>query len=52
MYPTESIIRTASFAMPSGDISTASSGTNFGSDVMIVRPEPLWGSSSRARSRR
>ena len=31
---------------------TYSSGTNFGSAVMIVRPEPLWGSSSRARSLR
>ena len=30
----------------------ASSGTNLGSAVMMVRPEPLWGSSSRARSRR
>ena len=42
----------ASFAVPSGEISTASSGTNFGSAVMMVRPEPLWGSSSLARSRR
>ena len=25
-------------------------GTNFGSEVMMVRPEPDWGSSSRARS--
>ena len=32
--------------------STASSGTNLGSAVMMVRPEPLWGSSSLARSRR
>ncbi len=31
---------------------TASSGTNLGSAVMMVRPEPLWGSSSLARSRR
>ena len=30
---------------------TASSGTNFGSEVMIVLPEPLCGSSSLARSR-
>ena len=33
-------------------ICTASSGTNLGSAVMTVRPEPLCGSSSRARSRR
>ena len=51
MYPTESIRRTDSFAVPSGLISTASSGTNFGSAVMIVLPEPLCGSSSFARSR-
>ena len=43
--------RTDRRAVPSGVISTASSGTNFGSAVMIVRPEPLCGSSSRARSR-
>ena len=36
---------------PSGSwIWAASSGTNLGSAVMMVRPEPLWGSSSRARS--
>ena len=34
----------------SGEISTASSGTNFGSEVIIVRPDPLCGSSSFARS--
>ena len=37
---------------PPAVICTASSGTNFGSLVMTVRPEPLWGSSSLARSRR
>ena len=52
IYPTESIIRTRSLAVPSGEISTASSGTNLGSEVIIVFPEPLWGSSSLARSRR
>ena len=31
-------------------IRTASSGTNFGSAVIMVLPEPLCGSSSRARS--
>ena len=36
----------------SGEISTASSGTNFGSEVIMVFPEPHWGSSSLARSAR
>ena len=44
--------RTESFVCPSGQISTACSGTNLGSAVIMVRPEPLWGSSSFARSRR
>ena len=52
MYPTQSISRTENLA-PSGSwIWAASSGTNLGSAVMMVRPEPLWGSSSRARSLR
>ena len=50
MYPTESMSRTRKVAVPSGVISAASSGTNFGSVVIMVRPEPLWGSSSLARS--
>ena len=41
--------RTRRWVDPSGMISTASSGTNLGSEVMMVLPEPLWGSSSRAR---
>ncbi len=52
MYPTQSISRTDAPAPPPRAMSTASSGTNFGSAVMIVRPEPDCGSSSRARSRR
>ena len=52
IYPTQSISRTEKAAPSSMAISTASSGTNLGSAVMIVRPEPLWGSSSLARSRR
>ncbi|CDB87290.1 unknown [Firmicutes bacterium CAG:170] len=52
MYPTVSMSRTESRLLPSGLISTASSGTNFGSEVMMVFPEPLCGSSSFARSRR
>ena len=44
-------MRTESTVVPSGEICTASSGTNFGSAVMIVLPEPLCGSSSLARSR-
>ena len=50
MYPTESIRRTLNLVEPSGQISTASSGTNFGSEVMMVFPETLWGNSSLARS--
>ena len=49
MYPTESMSRIRSLVVPSGTISTASSGTNFGSEVMMVLPLPLWGSSSLAR---
>ena len=52
IYPTESIMRMRSRAVPSGLTSTASSGTNFGSAVIMVLPEPHWGSSSRARSAR
>ena len=44
--------RTEKAPPPSMAISTASSGTNLGSAVITVRPEPLWGSSSRARWRR
>ena len=44
--------RTWKAAPPSMEMDTASSGTNLGSAVIMVRPEPLWGSSSRARSRR
>ena len=41
MYPTQSISRTEKLA-PSGSwIWAASSGTNLGSAVMMVRPEPL-----------
>ena len=43
--------RTEKLTPPSSVTLTASSGTNFGSAVMIVRPEPDWGSSSFARSR-
>ena len=40
-------------AAPSSKVtSTASSGTNLGSAVMMVLPLPDWGSSSMARSRR
>ena len=52
IYPTESIMRTRSRVTPSGLISTASSGTNLGSEVIMVLPEPHWGSSSLARSAR
>ena len=52
MYPTQSMSRTEK-EVPSGRrTSAASSGTNFGSAVIMVRPEPLWGNSSLARSRR
>ena len=44
--------RTEKAAPPSSVTWAASSGTNLGSAVMMVRPEPLWGSSSLARSRR
>ena len=44
--------RTEKVAPPSRVTSTASSGTNLGSAVMMVRPLPDWGSSSMARSRR
>jgi hypothetical protein len=49
--PTESTIRTLQCAPSPRSISAARSGTNFGSAVMIDRPEPLCGSSSFARSR-
>ena len=52
MYPTQSTSRTAKVAPSSSCSCTASSGTNFGSAVIMVRPEPLWGSSSCALSRR
>ena len=51
IYPTESIRRTCSVVFPSGLMRAASFGTNFGSAVKIVRPEPDCGSSSVARSR-
>ena len=51
MYPTQSMSRTENTPPSSMAISTASSGTNFGSAVITTRPEPLCGSSSRARSR-
>ena len=41
MYPTQSTSRTEKAAPSSSRICTASSGTNFGSAVMMVRPEPL-----------
>ena len=50
IYPTQSTSRTDMWVPPSMVSSTASSGTNLGSAVITVRPEPLWGSSSRARS--
>ena len=52
MYPTQSMSRTEQLAPSSSAMSTASSGTNFGSEVITVRPLPLCGSSSLARSRR
>ena len=52
MYPTQSTSRTEKAAPSASRSSTASSGTNFGSAVIMVRPEPLCGSSSCARSRR
>ena len=50
IYPTQSTRRTEMSFPPSRESVTASSGTNFGSEVMIVFPEPLCGSSSLARS--
>ena len=52
MYPTQSIIRTRKADPSSRATSTASSGMNLGSVVMMVRPAADWGSSSTARSRR
>ena len=50
-FAKECAVRTR-HAPPSGRaISAASSGTNFGSAVIIVRPVPDCGNSSRARSR-
>ena len=51
MNPTQSTSLTESFTPPSSVTSTPSSGTNLGSLVMTARPEPLWGSSSRALAR-
>ena len=52
MYPTQSIIRTRRLIFPSSVMLTASSGMNFGSVVIMVRPAADWGSSSAARLRR
>ena len=49
--PTQSTSRTFSRVTPSGVIPTASSGVNFGSVVMTVRPLPACGRLSRVRSR-
>ena len=51
MYPTQSIMRRRRRAASPSVSSTASSGMNFGSVVIIVRPPADWGSSSTARSR-
>lgn len=50
MKPTQSMSRRLQRVPSSAWMETASSGTNFGSAVMMVLPEPLWGSSSFARS--
>ena len=50
IYPTQSIILTLKEAVSSRSISIASSGMNFGSVVMMVRPAADWGISSVARS--
>ena len=52
IYPTQSIIRTRKATSSSTWISTASSGMNLGSVVIMVLPAADWGSSSMARSRR
>ena len=52
MYPTQSIMRTRRFVPAPSVISAACSGMNFGSVVMIVRPDADCGSSSVARSLR
>ena len=46
MYPTQSTILTFKDTVSFIFISTPSAGTNFGSTVIIVLPEPLWGISS------
>ena len=51
IYPTQSMSLTDICVFSSSFTDTASSGTNLGSAVMIVLPEPLWGSSSLALSR-
>ena len=52
MYPRQSIIRTRKLTFGSSVMLTASSGINFGSVVMMVRPAADCGSSSAARLRR
>ena len=51
MKPTQSMSRTLNSAVSSIFTVTACSGINFGSVVMMVRPEADCGSSSTARSR-
>ena len=50
-YPTLSTMRTRTGVCSWSMTVTASPGTNLGCVVMMVRPEPLWGSSSARRSR-
>ena len=50
MYPTQSIKRTLNFAPSSRLTSTASSGINFGSVVIMVLPAADCGNSSMALS--
>ena len=50
MYPTQSTSLTEKCISSPRLISTASSGTNFGSEVIMVLPEPLCGNSSLALS--
>ncbi len=51
-YPTESTMRTLAEAWSgSCTVAAPSEGTNLGWVVMMVLPEPLWGSSSTIRSR-
>ena len=49
-YPTQSTNLALNLTFPSSVISTASFGTNLGSVVIIVLPEALCGSSSKALS--